>query len=325
MLKEFLGRKITFIALLVAALLLLIYPLFASKYVVELLTQMLIWSIVAMSLDIQMGYTGLPSFGHATYMGISAYLTAIVITRYQGNFVGAMIFGILLAAFAAALFGLLALRAKGHYFLLITMALGMVVWGLANRWVSFTNGDNGIVDILRPTLGLPWSLKDSLNFYYFTLFFFIVALGFMVLIVSSPFGQTLVGIRESESRMRTLGYNVWLHKYVIFIITGAISGYSGVLWAYYNGFVSPADVDVFCSLETLLMVAFGGPGTLYGAILGAGVIVFIKNLVSVYVHRWMMIMGVLFILTVFYTPEGVYGYLKGVFGKSYKSSEKAAL
>jgi len=319
MLKEILGRRITPFTLLGAAVLLLIYPPFASTSVVELLTQMLIWAIIAMSLDILMGYTGMPSFGHATYMGLSAYSTAILITRYHGNFFGALIFGILLAAFAAALFGLLALRAKGHYFLLITMALGMVIWGLANRWVSFTNGDNGIVDIIRPTLGLPWSLKDSLNFYYFTLFFFIIALGLMVLLIRSPFGQTLVGIRESESRMRTLGYNVWLHKYLIFIITGAISGFSGVLWAYYNGFVSPMDVDIFFSLEALLMVAFGGPGTLFGAILGAGVIVFIKNLVSVYIHRWMMIMGVLFILTVFYTPEGVYGYLKRVFGKWQKS------
>jgi branched-chain amino acid transport system permease protein len=315
MLKQLLGRRITLLALIGASVVLLILPPFASSYVVELLTQMLIWAIVAMSLDILMGYTGMPSFGHATYMGLSAYSTAILITRYHGSFAGAMVFGVLFAAFAAALFGLLALRAKGHYFLLITMALGMVVWGLANRWVSFTNGDNGIVDIIRPTLGSSLSLKDSLNFYYFTLFFFIIILGLMVRIIQSPFGQTLVGIRESESRMRVLGYNVWLHKYLIFIITGAISGFSGVLWAFYNGFVSPMDVDVFFSLEALLMVAFGGPGTLFGAILGAGVIVFIKNFVSVYVHRWMMIMGLLFILTVFYTPEGIYGYLKRVLGK----------
>jgi len=315
MLKHLPGRRITLLTLIGASLVLLILPPFASSYVVELLTQMLIWSIVAMSLDILMGYTGMPSFGHATYMGLSAYSTAILITRYHGSFAGAMVFGVLFAAFAAALFGLLALRAKGHYFLLITMALGMVVWGLANRWVSFTNGDNGIVDIIRPTLGSFLSLKDTLIFYYFTLFFFIIILGLMVRIIQSPFGQTLVGIRESESRMRVLGYNVWLHKYLIFIITGAISGFSGVLWAFYNGFVSPMDVDVFFSLEALLMVAFGGPGTLFGAILGAGVIVFIKNFVSVYVHRWMMIMGLLFILTVFYTPEGIYGYLKRVLGK----------
>ena len=315
MLKQLLGRRITLLSLIGASVVLLILPPFASSYVVELLTQMLIWAIVAMSLDILMGYAGMPSFGHATYMGLSAYSTAILITRYQGSFAGAMVFGVLFAAFAAALFGLLALRAKGHYFLLITMALGMVVWGLANRWVSFTNGDNGIVDIIRPALGSSLSLKDTLSFYYFILFFFIIILGLMVRIIQSPFGQTLVGIRESESRMRVLGYNVWLHKYLIFIITGAISGFSGVLWAFYNGFVSPMDVDVFFSLEALLMVAFGGPGTLFGAILGAGVIVFIKNFVSVYVHRWMMIMGLLFILTVFYTPEGVYGYLKRVLGK----------
>lgn len=286
--------------------LLVIIPPFLPKYVVELLTQTFIWAIVAMSLDILLGYTGLPSLGHTSYMGLSAYSTAILMTRYHGTFLEALVLGIILSAITAAIFGLLALRAKGHYFLLITMALAMVIWGLAYRWVSFTGGDNGIGGIVRPYLGLPWSLDDNIYFYYFIFIFFVIALILMFIIIQSPFGKTLLGIRESETRMRTLGYNVWLHKYLVFIITGTFSGVSGVLWAFYNKFVSPVDVDILYSLEALLMVALGGPGTFFGPIIGAGVIVFLKNLASIYINRWMMFMSVIFILTVFYTPDGIF-------------------
>ena len=126
-------------------------------------------------------------------------------------------------------------------------------------------------------------------------------------IVRSPFGRTLVGIRESESRMRTLGYHVWLHKYIGFVIAGGFAGFAGVLWAYYNGFVSPADLQLATSVEVLLMVALGGRGTLLGPALGATIIVFLKNLVSVYTHRWLLILGAVYIATIVYAPEGIVG------------------
>ena len=289
-----------------AVLCLLVVPPFLSEYALELLTQTLIWAITAASLDLLLGYTGLPSLGHATYMGVGAYATAIVLTQAHGSFPRALLVALLLSAVLAALFGLLALRAKGHYFLLITMALAMVVWGLAYRWVSFTNGDNGIVDVPRPSLGL--SLGPIQHFYYFVLAVFLLSFLLLLLFVRSPFGLTLVGIRESRSRMRALGYDIWLHQYFAFIVAGVFSGLSGVLWATYNGFVSPMDVDAFASLETLLMVALGGPGTLFGPVLGAGIIVFLKNLASIYLHRWMTLMGVIFILTVYYAPDGILGY-----------------
>ena len=169
--------------------------------------------------------------------------------------------GILLATAVAAIFGLLALRATGVYFLMITLALGMVIWGLANRWVSLTRGDNGISSIPRPDLGLPWSFAAAVPYYYLVLAGFAVAFAVLRMIVRSPFGHTLVGIRESESRMRTLGYNVWLHKYIAFLISGGVGGFAGVLWCYYNSYVSPSDLDLAVSIETLLMVALGGRGT----------------------------------------------------------------
>lgn len=287
--------------------LLLISPPFLSSFLLTLLTQALIYAILAMSLDIILGYTGLASLGHAAYFGLGAYSVGILATRHGAGFWITLPVGVLLAVIVAAIFGLVALRATGVYFLMITLALGMVVWGLAHRWVTMTQGDNGISAIPRPDLGLPWSLTHSIPFYYFALAGFVISFWILSVIVRSPFGRTLVGIRESESRMRTLGYHVWLHKYIGFVIAGGFAGFAGVLWAYYNGFVSPADLQLATSVEVLLMVALGGRGTLLGPALGATIIVLLKNLVSVYTHRWLLILGVVYIATIVYAPEGVVG------------------
>jgi len=294
----------------IVLLLLIMLPPFLSSFMLTLLTQALIYAILAMSLDLILGYTGLASLGHAAYFGLGAYSVGILTTRYGASFWLALPAGILLAVLVAAIFGLVALRATGVYFLMITLALGMVVWGLAHRWVTMTQGDNGISAIPRPDLGLPWSLVYSIPFYYFALAGFLLTLWTLSVIVRSPFGRSLVGIRESESRMRTLGYHVWLHKYIGFVIAGGFGGFAGVLWAYYNGFVSPTDLQLATSVEALLMVALGGRGTLFGPALGAGVIVLLKNLVSVYTHRWLLILGVVYIATIVYAPEGIVGAVR---------------
>ncbi|MBI4412850.1 MAG: branched-chain amino acid ABC transporter permease [candidate division NC10 bacterium] len=294
----------------IALLLLVIGPPFLSSYLLSLLTQALIYGILAMSLDLLLGYTGLPSLGHAAYLGLGAYSVGVLTTRHGANFWVTLVVGILVAMAVAAVFGLVALRATGVYFLMITLALGMVVWGLAHRWVSMTQGDNGISRVPRPDLGLPWSLARPIPFYYFALAGFLLALWILWVIVRSPFGKSLVGIRESESRMRTLGYNVWLHKYIGFVIAGTVGGFSGVLWAYYNGFVSPADLELATSVEVLLMVALGGRATLLGPAVGAGVIAFLRNVVSVYTQRWLLILGAVYIGTIVYAPEGIAGAVR---------------
>ena len=276
-------------------------------YPLTLLTQAAIVAVLAMSLDILLGYTGLPSLGHAAYFGIAAYTVAILATERQMDLAGCLVAALLLATATAALFGVLAIRATGTYFLMITLALGMVVWGLAFRWVSMTKGDNGIAGVPRPELGLPWSLAAPLPFFYFALGAAALAWGAMGVLVRSPFGLGLKGIRESESRMRALGYNVWLHKYLAFVISGFFAAFAGVLWAYYNGFVGPADVQLVTSVETLLMVALGGPGTLAGSAFGAVAIVFLKNFVSVYTKRWLLILGAVYIGVILFAPRGVLG------------------
>ena len=293
-----------------AFLLLAMAPLYLSSYLLTLLTQAVISAMLAMSLDLLLGYTGLASLGHAAYLGLGAYSVGVLTTQYGANFWGTLAGGIVLAAGVAMLFGLIALRATGVYFLMITLALGMVVWGLAQRWVSLTQGDNGISGIPKPNLGLPWSFSTSTAFYYLVLVGFLVTYTVLRAVVRSPFGQSLVGIRESESRMRTLGYHVWLHKYISFIIAGTFGGFAGVFWAYYNGFVSPTDVELATSVEILLMVALGGRGTLLGPTLGAGIIVLLRNLVSVYTQRWLLILGAIYVLTIIYAPEGIVGAVR---------------
>ena len=293
----------------IAALAALVAPVL-SAYPLTLLTQAAIVAILAMSLDVLLGYTGLPSLGHAAYFGVAAYAVGILTPEHQRGFVTCLLVGVALATLTAAVFGLLAIRATGTYFLMITLALGMVVWGLAFRWVSMTKGDNGIAGVPRPELGLPWSLAAPLPFFYFALAAALTAWAVLGLLVRSPFGMGLMGIRESESRMRALGYNVWLHKYLAFVIAGGFAGFAGVFWAYYNGFVSPVDVQLVTSVETLLMVALGGPGTLAGPALGATLIVFLKNFVSVYTKRWLLILGAVYIGVILFAPQGVLGAFK---------------
>jgi branched-chain amino acid transport system permease protein len=280
-------------------------PLFFPPYWVTLVTQMLIFGIMAMSLDILLGYTGLPSFGHAGFFGTSAYVVAVLSTRYGVGFWPSAMSGILLTAAVGATFGLLCSHLSALYYAIITLALGMCLWGLAFRWVSMTGGDNGISGIPRPDIGLPLDMTDPATFYYFTLVIFILALWGMYILIQSPFGQSLKGIRESESRMRVLGYNIWLHKYLSYVLSATFASISGILWAYYNAFVSPMDLDVMATFEAFFMVILGGPGTLIGSAVGAGVIIFLKNFISAYTQRWLIILGTIYIIIILYAPEGL--------------------
>ncbi len=308
--KDIFESKTKLAGFILAFLILVVLPPFVTSYWITLLTQMLIFGVLAMSLDILLGYSGMPSFGHAGFFGASAYVVAILSTRYKMGFLPCFVTGVALATLISAAYGLLVAHAKGVYFLMITLALGMVLWGLAFRWVSMTGGDNGISGIPRPDIGLPISLKDPLTFYYVTFVVFVACLLLMAIFIRSPFGHSMKGIRESESRMRILGYNTWLHRYLTYVVAGAFGSISGIFWAYYNGFISPHDLELSASFELFLMVILGGPGTLIGPALGAGIIVFLKNFISAYTQRWLLILGAIYILTILYAPQGFVNLIK---------------
>jgi branched-chain amino acid transport system permease protein len=282
-------------------------PLVASTYYLHLMTLTFVYGIMAMSLDLLVGYTGLSSLGHAAYFGVAGYTVGILSTRLALGFWPASILTVAFTVAVAAVFGLLAIRAVGAYFLIITLALGQIIWGLAYRWVSVTGGDNGLRGIPRPVLGGGVHLSDIHAFYYFTLAVTVAAAGAMYLLTISPFGLTLRGIRESESRMRVLGYDVWLHKYLIFVIAGTFCGVGGIVYAYYNGFVSPSDVSLVASANALLMVILGGTGTLFGSVIGSALLVFLQNLLSGITQRWLTVLGAILVLAVMYAPAGIVG------------------
>ena len=280
-----------------------------SSFVILLTTRALAFSILVMSLDILLGFTGLASLGQAAYLGIGAYITAILATRYgMGlgyDFRLVIALGILGGALLAALFGLLAIRATGVYFLMITLALGQCVWGLAYRWNSLTGGDNGINLGQRPKFGID--LGDEVTFFYLVFALFALSLAIMYTLVRSPFGRSLVGIRERELRMKILGYNTWLHKYLAFIIAGGFGGLAGVLWAHTAGIVSPENVVLTTSVDALLMAVLGGAGTLVGGVIGAAVVFALREYLSTLVPWWQYALGGVYVLTIFYLPTGLMG------------------
>ena len=290
--------------------LIIVLPSMVSNYYVGLGIQMFIMAIFAMSLDLLVGYTGLPSLGHAAYFGVAGYATGFLYLAGVKSFWIVVIAGVGLGGLTAALFGLLAIRARGPYFLIITLALAQVLWGIAFKWRSVTKGDDGLPGIGRPDLGLGIDLKPDPHFYYFAFVIFLVVLVLLFILVHSPFGHTLRGIRESESRMKALGYHVWLYQYLAFIFSGAFAGVSGVLWVFYSGFVNPSDLGIDLSVRGLLMLILGGAGSLIGPALGAGIIVLLANLVSGFTERWSLVLGIIYIVVIMVFSKGIFFAVK---------------
>jgi len=207
----------------------------------------------------------------------------------------------------ALVFGLMAVRTTGVFFTMITLAQGMLVWGGAFKWYAVTGAENGLRGIVRPAFAASYW-----EFYYLTLLVFALCWAVLWLIVRSPLGLSLQGIRESESRMRTLGFNITAHKLLAFLISGFFAGVSGVLFGWYNNFISPGSVGLQASADAVLMVIIGGSGTLLGPVIGAAIIVFIKNILSIYVARWPTIMGLIFIAVILFAREGLVGLARNI-------------
>ncbi len=236
-------------------------PAIFGQYRVGLATEILIFAVLAMAIDILAGFAGRTSLGHGAIFGASTYVALYFVNVAGGAPHVGLLLGILAATLLALVFGLLAIRTSGVYFLLLTLALGMIVWGICLRWTSVTGGENGIRGNIRP----EW-LRNHVTFYYVVLGVTAVLAYVMWRFVRSPFGESLKGIRESESRMRSLGYNVPLHLLIGFVVSGVFAGVAGGLYGLYNSFVSPTTVSLAQSVSALLMVIVGGVGTLFGSL-----------------------------------------------------------
>jgi branched-chain amino acid transport system permease protein len=299
------------VALFVLTVLVLaVLPDLLSTYYLGLVIEILIFALFAMSLDLLIGYTGMASLGHAAYFGVGAYAVGLLATKLHWSVWSALPAALIIVAAVATLFGLLALRTRGSYFLMITLALSQVAWGIAFGWRSLTGGDDGLPNLPRPELATHWSLIGNRPFYFFIVL--VVGAGMLLLtrIAKSPFGFALRGIRESETRMQALGYDVWRYKFAAFIVAAVFAGLAGALYAYYNRFVSPDYLGVFRSAEVLLMVILGGAGTLIGPAIGAAVIVLLENLISAYTERWLTVIGTIYILVALFAPNGIIGFIR---------------
>jgi len=274
-----------------------------SSYYVNIATQILFYAIFALAVNILAGYAGLVSLGHAGLFGIAAYTGAKLMTVGHGHAVVAA-GAIVMTVVAAGVFAVLALRGTGLGFVMITVALGQIVWGVAYRWISLTNGDNGISISGRPApLGL--ALTSPRAFYWATFVVFLVAVLSMAIFVASPFGASVRGTRDQPRRMNALGYHVWMIRFLAFLLSGFWTGVAGLLYLYYHQFVSPQAVALAASAEALLMVISGGTATLLGPITGAALVVVMKNVASAYIERWNFVLGAIFVAIVVFMPEGL--------------------
>jgi branched-chain amino acid transport system permease protein len=293
-----------FAAIGVATVLLLTLPgWIANSYYINIASQILLWAVAALALNVLVGYGGLVSLGHAALFGTAGYTAALLLQAGHGHF-AADLAAIAFTLLVSAIFAILSLRSTGIIFLMITLALGQILWGIAYRWASLTQGDNGVNVTTRPQLfGIGLATADA--FYYAVLAAFVLAVISMAIFVDSPFGASLRGTRDQARRMNALGYNVWLIRFIAFLFSGFWTGVAGLLFVYYNQFISPQIMALQTSAEILLMVISGGTATLIGPIAGAVIVVIMKNVASAYIERWNLVLGVIFVLIISFMPDGL--------------------
>jgi branched-chain amino acid transport system permease protein len=274
-----------------------------NSYYIDVASQILLFAVFALALNVLVGYGGLVSLGHAGLFAVAGYAAGLMLQAGYGH-VAAVTVAIAVTLAMSAVFAVLSLRSTGIGFLMITLALGQILWGIAYRWADLTNGDNGVNIAGRPApFGI--SLSGAPSFYYATLVVFIVAVAAMAVFVRSPFGASLRGTRDQPRRMNALGYNVWLIRFVAFLFSGFWSGIAGLLYVYNKEFISPQVAALQSSAEVLLMVISGGTATLMGPIAGAAIVVIMKYVVSAYVVRWNLVLGVIFVAIISFMPEGL--------------------
>jgi branched-chain amino acid transport system permease protein len=292
--------RVVLLALLVAA------PLVLDDYRVFLLTEIVIFGLFAASLDLLIGYAGLPSLGHAGYLGVGAYAAGLVALHETRNVFAQIGVATVAAAVVALLTGILAVRARGIYFLMLTLAFGQLLWELALNWTRVTGGSNGLFGIPQPALGTTdRALRGNDRFYWYALAVFLVGYGVLRMIVASPFGRALGAIRENEGRMSSLGYNVPLYKLTAFTIAGAVAGYAGALFLQQPKYFSPEGMSFEVSALAVVALIVGGQRSLLGPVLGAAFVYVIRDqLASVLAEHWRLVLGAVFVLVVYLLPGG---------------------
>ncbi len=279
---------------------LLAVPLVLGEYARSVATEILVFGIFAISLNLLLGFTGLISFGHAAFFGLGAYSVAVFGAHFGMHPLFGVLAGIVLAAVFAAVIGFFCIRASGVYFIMLTLAFAQLLYSVSLKWRSVTGGSDGIA---APQLG------SGLASYYVVLVAFVLVYVGLSRLLAAPLGHVFVGIRENEARMRAAGYATLRYKLLSFVIAGCLGAVAGALFAMHNGFVSPSILFWMLSGEGLIMVILGGMGTLAGPVVGAAVYLLLKHVVSAYSTHWELVVGAAFIACVLFFKQGIYGWL----------------
>lgn len=301
--REAPSRYITIILIFVFILLPFLTPYTA------LASEMLIFALFAMAYDIVLGYSGMLSFGHATFFGLGAYGTGIMLVHLKAPLFVAILVGVSLSFIAAWPIGYLSIRRRGIYFAMVTLAFAQMFYFIAFKWTSLTGGDDGLQKIPRPPVG-PFGLESELGLYYFILIFVVASMMLALRIVNSPFGKILQAMRENEDRAKSIGFNIWRFKLIAFVISAFFSGLAGCFYALLLNYVPLGSMHWATSGEVVMMTIVGGMGTLFGPMLGAIAVVLLRDIIGSYTESWNLIMGVLFMAAVLSFRRGILGFLK---------------
>mgnify|MGYP002631227553 FL=1 len=272
-------------------------------------SQILIFMLFAMGYDICLGYAGMLSFGHAAFFGMGAYTTGLLILHYHANILLAIFFGVLFSVLLAFPIGFTAIRRRGIYFAMVTLAYAQMFYFVAFKWTTLTGGDDGLQGIPRPDF-FGISLQSETSVYYFILGFLLLAILFAFRVVRSPFGHALVAIRESEQRAQSIGFNPASFKLIAFVISAGLCGLAGSLYCILQNFVPLQTLHWSISGDIVMMTILGGMGTLVGPLFGGMFVVLLREVLSTYTHLWALIMGISFIVIVLVFRKGVIGELK---------------
>jgi branched-chain amino acid transport system permease protein len=276
-------------------------------------SQVLVMALAAMSLNFLLGFTGVLSFGHAAYFGLGVYGAGLTIKYLVPSTLAGMAVGVAAGTVAAAIIGMLIVRLRGIYFAMVTIAFGQVFYFIAFRWNTVTGGDDGLSGWQRVPIDLGFVKADILGsdreFYYFVLIFFAVAVAIMATLLRSPFGRTLLAIRENERRARFLGIPVDRHIWLSWLISCLFVSLAGTLYALLNNFADPHDLRWDQSGDFVIMAVLGGMRVFWGPLIGAAIFVVLQDYVSSQTANWMSFIGVFFVLVVLFFPRGVLGLI----------------
>jgi branched-chain amino acid transport system permease protein len=280
----------------------------------ELATRIVVMGLAAMSLNFLLGFTGVLSFGHAAYFGLGAYGTAMAIKYWGVGSIPAIVLGVIVATIAAMIIGALIIKLRGVYFAMVTIAFGQVFYFIAFRWNAVTGGDDGLTGWRRLPIKFGFAELDIVQndraFYYFALAIFAVCVAAMAVLLNSPFGRSLIAIRENERRARFLGVPIEFHVWLSFVISCLFVSAAGGLYALLNNFIDPRALRVDLSGNLVIMAVLGGMRSFWGPLIGAAIFVALQDYVSSQTQNWMSVIGLVFVLVVRFFPRGVLGMLR---------------